>query len=310
MKLGRKASPPTGRQRLRSPGPPSKPINKTFSYSSRRSEDALNTGRQLQRDLKDSAAKGLRYSIQRFGMVVLLLAVLVSLVNILKLSSEANIQPLTAGGSELLLRPQSDYEKYAAKLLSDSVWNHNKVTVNTGELSQKMLAEFPELTSASVTIPLLAHKPIVYIEPSKPSLILLASNGAFVVSDSGKALLKGADAASFNLPAIPVITDQSGLQLQLGHQALPMASVAFLQSVMSQLNAVHVSVGSLSLPSNANELDVQIAGQPYQVKFNLHSDKAREQAGTYLATIASLQKQGITPTKYIDVRVDGRAYYQ
>jgi hypothetical protein len=66
----------------------------------------------------------------------------------------------------------------------------------------------------------------------------------------------------------------------------------------------------MSLPSNANELDIQIAGQPYEVKFNLHSDKAREQAGTYLATIASLQKQGITPSKYIDVRVDGRAYYQ
>lgn len=308
--LGRKPPAPTGRQRVRSSTEPTKPVSKTFSYSSRRSDAAFNTGRQLQRDLKESASKGLRYSVQRFGMIILLLAVLVSLVNVLKLSSDAKIQPLTAGGSEVLLRPQSEYEKYAAGLLSDSVWNHNKVTVNTGELSQKMLTKFPELTNASVTIPLLAHKPIVYVEPSKPALILLASNGAFVVSDSGKALLRGTNAASFNLSDLPVITDQSGLQLELGHQALPTASVAFVVSVMAQLNAAHVSVGNLSLPSNANELDVQIAGQPYQVKFNLHSDKAREQAGTYLATASSLQKQGITPSKYIDVRVDGRAYYQ
>jgi hypothetical protein len=310
MKLGRKPPAPTMRQRLRSAGESAKPVNKTFSYSSRRSDTGFNTGRQLQRDLKDSAAKGLRYSIQRFGMVILLLAVLVSLFNILKLSSQPKIQPLTTGGSEVLLRSKTDYEKYATKVLADSIWNHNKITVNTGELSQKMLAEFPELTNASVTIPLLAHKPIVYIEPSKPQLILLATNGAFVVSDSGKALLRGPDAASFNLSDLPVVTDQSGLQLELGRQALPAASVNFLKSVMSQLNAAHVSIGGISLPTNANELDVQVAGQPYQVKFNLHSNKAREQAGTYLAAIASLQKQGITPSKYIDVRVDGRAYYQ
>jgi hypothetical protein len=310
MKLGRKPQAPTTRQRLRSSGETAKPINKTFSYSSRRSDTAFNTGRQLQRELKESASKGLRYTIQRFGMIILLLAILVSLVNILKLSSVAKVQPLTAGGSEILLRPQADYENYASKLLSNSLWNGNKVTVNTGELSQKMLAKFPELTSASVTIPLLAHKPIVYVEPSKPAVILLASNGAFVVSDSGKALLRGPDAASFNLSDLPVITDQSGLQLNLGHQALPTNSVAFIQSVLAQLNNAHTTVGGISLPSSANELDVQIAGQPYQVKFNLHSDKAREQAGTYLATIASLQKQGITPGKYIDVRVDGRAYYQ
>jgi hypothetical protein len=309
MKLRRNTPPPTGRHRLRSFEGNSKPISQTFSYRSRRSDEAFNTGRQLQRDLKDSASKGLRYSVQRFGMVVLGIAIIFSVFNVLKLSSQVKVEPLTANGSEVLLRPKPEYEKYASQQLA-GFWDANKVTVNTGQLSNKMLQKFPELTSASVTIPLLAHKPIVYVEPSKPAFILLASNGAFLVSDSGKALLRGADAGSFSQAGLPVITDRSGLQLELGHQALATSSVAFVQSVMAQLDAAHVSVGSMSLPSNANELDIQIAGQPYEVKFNLHSDKAREQAGTYLATIASLQKQGITPSKYIDVRVDGRAYYQ
>jgi hypothetical protein len=63
------------------------------------------------------------------------------------------------------------------------------------------------------------------------------------------------------------------------------------------------------LPVQTNELDVNLAGQSYFVKFDLQENDPRQQAGTFLATIASLKSQNITPTKYVDVRVDGRAYY-
>ena len=65
----------------------------------------------------------------------------------------------------------------------------------------------------------------------------------------------------------------------------------------------------MTLPPAASELDVKIAGKPYFVKFNLQADDARRQAGTFLATQAQLQRKGITPAQYIDVRVEGRAYY-
>jgi hypothetical protein len=71
-----------------------------------------------------------------------------------------------------------------------------------------------------------------------------------------------------------------------------------------------MSVGSMILPAGTSELDVHLAGQPYFVKFNLNNNDPRQQAGTFLAAIANLQKNHITPAQYIDVRVDGRAYYQ
>lgn len=307
MRLGRKTPPPSGRQRLRS-DLQQQPVQKTFSYSSRRSEAAFNTGRQLQRDLKESAAKGFRFSLQRFGLMILAVAALLSLFNILKLSADVKIEVLA--GSASIGRPQADYQNYARQQLSKSVLNGNKLTVDTSKLSQQMLEHFPELKDVSVTVPLLAHRPVVYIEPTATSLIMATSNGAFLVSETGRAMLTAPDVASLNQPDLPVITDQSGLSLELGKQALPGGSVAFIKTVLGQLSVAKVTVGAMTLPSNASELDVQIAGQPYFVKFNLHSDEAREQAGTYLATIASLQKQKITPAKYVDVRVPGRAYYQ
>jgi hypothetical protein len=64
------------------------------------------------------------------------------------------------------------------------------------------------------------------------------------------------------------------------------------------------------LPPAASELDVQLNGRPYFVKFNLQSNNPRGEAGTFLATIAQLSRQNIVPGHYVDVRVDGRAYYQ
>lgn len=311
MRIGRKPQQPAVRRRLRdSLQQPDRSVNKTFSYSSRRSEAAFNTGRQLQRELKDSAAKSLRFGLQRFGLIVLMLAVIFSAVNVLTLSPKVRVEPLVTNSQDVFLRPKADYEQFAGQQLSASVWNHNKLTVNTDDVSQKLLAKFPELSSASVTVPLLAQRPIVYVQPAEPALVLVARNGAFVVSDSGKALIRSNDASSLNQPSLPEVKDLSSLKLELGRQALPNDSVAFIRNVVAQFAASKITISGMTLPANTSELDVQPAGQPYIVKFNLHSDKPRQQAGTYLATIQALQKQGVTPGKYVDVRVDGRAYYQ
>ncbi|GAC1502981.1 MAG: hypothetical protein NVS1B10_07930 [Candidatus Saccharimonadales bacterium] len=79
---------------------------------------------------------------------------------------------------------------------------------------------------------------------------------------------------------------------------------------MAELRLKHFEVSSLSLPTSTSELDVSLTNQPYYIKFNLQTDNARGESGTFLAAIASLNKQSITPTKYIDVRLNGRAYYQ
>ena len=74
--------------------------------------------------------------------------------------------------------------------------------------------------------------------------------------------------------------------------------------------AKHITITSMTLPPAADELDVHLTGVNYYIKFNLANDDARQQVGTFLATQAQLKSQGITPGQYIDVRVDGRAYYQ
>lgn len=260
--------------------------------------------------IKASAVETGRYWLQRAGLAALLLVALLSAVNVLTLSGTAQVVEL--GGSQgLALHNRQTYEAAANRLLAASVWDRNKITISTAKISRQLRAQFPELDSVSVTLPLLAHRPLIYVEPAQAALILTGSNGAFIVGNSGKVLVGAANQAALPALKLPVVNDQSGLKLRVGQQALAGTTVSFIREVVAQLAAKHFSVTGMTLPPAASEVDMGLAGQPYQVKFNLHnSDTARQQAGTFLATIAQLGKQGVTPAQYVDVRVPGRAYYQ
>lgn len=283
----------------------------SMSYYSRRSEETLNTGRNLRREAQAQAAKKIaHFWLHRFGLIILLSAALVCLIYIMTLSTNPEVVPVTDVAAGNLIHAPATYQAAAGKLLASSLLNRNKLTIDTNRVSQQLQNEFPELSSVSVTLPLLAHRPVIYIQTSSPAIILNGVSGAYVLGDSGRVLAAAPSAAAFAKLNLPVITDQSGLRLALGRQALTAANVSFAETVVAQLAARQVKIAQMTLPAAASELDVHLAGQPYFVKFNLQSGDARQQAGTFLATQSRLASQHITPSQYIDVRVDGRAYYK
>jgi hypothetical protein len=280
------------------------------SYYARRADAELNTGRQLDRTQLQAHAKRLgRFWLQRFGLAVLLLAAIICLISVLTLTPSANLQ-LPKNSGQTWLRPTSAYQEAADQLLASSIWNRNKITINTAHLSAAMAQRFPELSGVSVALPLIGHRPVVYLEPATAALILSGPSGSYVIGANGRALVAVTPAQSIAKLGLPVITDQSGVTLKVGSQALSSTAVRFIQVVVAELTAKSLSPGQMILPAAASELDVHLNGKPYFVKFNLHNDDPRQQAGTFLATIANLQGKGITPAQYVDVRVDGRAYYQ
>jgi hypothetical protein len=287
------------------------PAQPSFLYRARRSESRQALGRQAEAQAP-ARRQRIGYSwLQRAGLFILLLAIVASVINVLSLSTEPKVVVLSTASQRSILEPTARYEAAAGHQLSSSIWNRNKITVNTSQLSHQLLAQFSELSSVSVTLPLLAHRPLVYIQPAQPVLILVTpQNEAFMIDDNGKVLLRAANPSDFNQPSLPVITDQSGLSPNLNKQVLPASSVRFVQTVVAQLAAKQLAVAGMTLPPATNELDVHLVGRAYFVKFNLQSTNPRGEAGTFLATIAQLTKQSITPTQYVDVRVDGRAYYQ
>lgn len=308
MKLfRRKSAAPSRRQRLRDEGLlANTPI---FSYRSRRSQTERNDGRQVTDDEVSTRARSIgRFWLHRFGLLILLIALVASAVHVLSLSSQAKVLPLVNASNQSLLGSPAAYQASANRLLAASIWNRSKLTINTDKLAQQLRNQFPELASVSVTVPLLTQQPLIYVEPAQPVLVLIVKNNdGFVVDNNGRAVARN---VNFQSGGLVQLHDQSGLKIQLNQQALPASYVRFMQVILAELAAKQIVVAGMVLPAATSELDVQIAGQPYFIKFNLQSTNPRGQAGTFLAAIAGLKRQGITPAKYVDVRVDGRAYYQ
>lgn len=303
-----KAKVPVGRQRQPG-GDRGRPA--AFSYHAARAESPANTGRELGRDGTHPRPGVLESVLQRIGLIVLGTVIVAVVVSNLALTSVPRVIAAQSG-KQYFLHSMNDYREAIGGILKQSIWNSTKLTISTDSVARQIKRQFPELASVSVTLPLLGHRPVVYISANQPALIMNGASGSFVLDNSGTAVLPTTQLPAERRLALPVVTDQTGLKTAAGRQVLTTDNVVFIREVIAQLKARGITPSALILPPAASELDVTPAGQSYIVKFNMHagSGDARQQAGTFLAVQHKLASEGITPAKYIDVRVDGRAYYQ
>jgi hypothetical protein len=302
--------PPLGRRRPLTPGGRAP---QAFSYHARRAEEEYNTGRAQPREQDIRRQERLiRYWRSRLGMLAALIIILICVFNVLLLSNDPKVVPLTGSSSTGFLQSPATYEHAAEALFKSSVFNDNKITVNTSQVVAHLKAEFPELSDASITLPLIGHRPILYISPAIPSIILTTKNQqSFVLDQRGRALVSTDKFSGAGSLAIPVVTDESGIAIKPSDTALPSSAVSFIETIAAQLAAEHFTVSAYILPVAANELDVHLKGVSYFVKFNMHNNAdAKQQAGAFVATANYLTGEHIVPSQYIDVRVDGRAYYK
>lgn len=280
-------------------------LNQPANFSSRNIDNEVE-----EKKSKKAKSGTFKKILQKFGLLILIAAGIVSLINVLTLSNNPKIVYLKTDGQTGQLRDSQEYQKYAQEVLSSSAFNSNKLTFNEASASQTIAAHFPEVTSVSITIPFLSHRPSVNIQPAVATLILDSGSKAYVVADNGKAIVKGstpADLSKFNLP---VVKDSLSGDLDPSKKLLPSSVVTFIKEINSQFAAKQLKITEMSLPNNSGELDVKVDGKPYFIKFNLQKDNAREQAGSALATMGYLAKKNITPSQYVDVRVVGRTYYK
>lgn len=234
----------------------------------------------------------------------------VSVLYCLSLQTTPKIIQIKSEGSGGLVRDSAIYQEAAQRVLRRSFMNRSKLSVDTAGLSQALKTEFPELSDVNVTIPLISRRPLISLSLAEPALVISGqSGGAYVLDENGKVILPVSEIEHFGSLDIPVVSDLSGLKIELGKNVLTRSDVAFIREVYGQLRVKGLNIEVLSLPAVASELHVRLSGAGYFVKFNL-AEEAREQAGTFIAVKERLDAEEKVPAEYVDVRVDEKAYYR
>jgi hypothetical protein len=247
---------------------------------------------------------------QRFGKVLLASVLIACVVSLLQIDTRPRIVMLSDADSNYSLHSTKDYQTAVTASLRSSLLNSNKITVNTQSVITDLRTEFPEIYDASVVLPLVGHRPTVYIELAQPVLLLKTANQTAAVDSSGRALLVSSDAAAVPVKSqLPILADASTIKMRVGDVVLSSQTVVFVKDIVRQFNAQHMPIEKMVLPAGKEELDVYPKGVKYYVRFNLHDMTSRQQAGTYFAARQQLQKPGsVKPKQYIDVRLIGRVY--
>lgn len=279
----------------------------SFSYHSNRSNSDVSTGRYsfgTKPENVDVNRGKWWHKIPTYVAVGVLVAAFIYAIT-LTTTPEVKIVDNT---SQSFMQPISVYKQAAHNLLSGSILNSTKVTINTDSIASKLMKQFPELNGVSIVLPLTGRQPILEIRPSQSIIILSNSQGRYVINQQGNAIIKLNTVQLNKAFNLPVVTDDSGLVVNLGNQVLPVDTIAFINTVIGQFKAKNISIQSMTLADVPYELDVRVSGEPYFIKFNLQEDPLYE-VGTYFATEKELTTLKATPSQYIDIRIPGKAYY-
>ncbi|MEO5627942.1 MAG: hypothetical protein ABIQ89_03565 [Candidatus Saccharimonadales bacterium] len=304
--FGSRSKQPATRQ-VRNPRASVKPVisyqaNQTIRAETSRGDDRV-------KPVKNRQTFWQRTWVRNSPSLVALFAICLCVLYCLGLSTDAKVVVAGDSPQAIVLRDKKDYQQGAQQLLSRSLLNRTKFTVNSGGFEKTFKEEFPEVADVSLSLPLVSRRPVVTISTAQPQMIMTAGGQAYVLDKRGTVIMPAKDLSSTIRDKLPVVNDQTGLAVDIGKTVLPAEQISFITTVMGQLKAKQIAIETATLPAAANEFDIKLAGLPYFVKFNLTSD-AREAVGSLLATKRQLESMNATPAQYIDVRIAGRAYYQ
>lgn len=204
--------------------------------------------------------------------------------------------PVTQPDSEGYLRTIHRY--YA-----DNPLQQFRFSVDAASMSRYVQGEHPEVANVAVrrNAQGLSH----VIELRTPILSWTTNEGRFYVDATGASFSRN----YYGEPALKV-EDKSGISDTEGNAIISSRFIRFVGLVVSSLDTMEAgTVTQVILPPNTTrEVDFRVSGFDFDIKANIDRSPAG-QAEDIANTLQYVKQKGISPS-YVDVRVEGKAFYR
>lgn len=279
----------------------------SYHYSSRRSvsDRVFNRQEITHGDQKQGSNKP--NFITHLPTYISILLILLGTYYLLTLSTKPDISVFNNNAKTQLISKDL-LAKRAEAELKKSFINRIKPTFNEQKLELELLKLSPEITKITIKTSVLKHRLQIMAEFSEPALVLSTGSNLYVIGSDGKVLADITHSKEgFNISSLPLVQDQTNIDIKVGKIALTSSQVDYIQQIRFQTDQKQLNVSSMIIQAGGSQLDVKYVGLNYYVKYNFF-ENARKSSGVFLALKEKLDKDGVTPLEYIDVRVPERAY--
>lgn len=284
------------------------PSRNFYTYSADKRAGNISSSRESpNREAPKGSRVSLKLSVERVSLIAVLLVTFLCMIYISTLSASPKIV-VNSNEKSKLLHSKEEYQHALSSILNDSIMNKSKLTIDTNKVGQQLADKFPEITDVNILLPLAGRRPTAEIKTDAVKLIVISNNEAYGVGESGKVLIKVKDQPEI-AKGLPRVIDNTNLNSKLGENILTSQDVAYILNVLDQLEAKKIPTESVTLPQKAAEMHIKPRGVNYVVKFSFLTDY-KVAVGQYISLKKKLDADGVTPSKYIDSRVEERIYYK
>lgn len=207
-----------------------------------------------------------------------------------------------------LLKQDNAYQVSMRQILSSSISNRSKATIDTDAISLAFRTEHTELASAKVSFALTGHRLILRIAAETPRILLDDGSPTYKLVNKNGRVVASVDKTMFQQNDLPIILDRSNVSIEVGKAYLATEEIVFIERLVAQSKTAGLTISSITLPALAREVHVRfVEPSSIYVKFYTGGD-ADLQFGTFRAALSSIQGKGSLPSEYIDARVEGRVF--
>lgn len=277
-------------------------------------------GRDLsgrRRQIMDSTKDGRhRIFVRGFGLKKRLAVVLLFVVTLLSASASMTLShdvqvKFYENNETYLYHERSYYQEFVSSQFTNDVTSQTKFTINTADIERKIADGLPEVDVAKIVLPVLGRRPTVVLSLRKPALLLMSTtNNGTAIDNNGVAFTEASRLDSELKSRLPIVLDESNIDIDIGKQAVTRDMVTFLNNFLGQASNKSLTVSKIVMSRRINGLDFYFDGISYFVKTDTSVD-ARQQFGSFYALINHISKEGGgAPKEYVDVRAVEKVYYK
>lgn len=237
-------------------------------------------------------------SIARRGAILVAIIIAFSVGALLMLAKVERIEVSASNKYSSKIRKATD------EFLDNST--RRIALIDTSELRKHIIASYPDIGAVSVDKSYLSSSIKVAAKERNYAFIWQSRGEQYLVDSSGFISRKPSKKEKKNLP---VVIDTARIGVEAGQKVVGADFIAFLNEMTAILPEKGYKIKQIVIRSSTRSLEVALKNRSYKVLFNIKIP-AKHQVDDLKLLLKKLKAQGTVPVEYIDLRIEGRAYWK
>ncbi len=210
-------------------------------------------------------------------------------------------------------RTAEEYKQGIDDIFNSSFLNKSKLTFRSTSFERDVQAKYPEMSDVVAVVPLAGRELHVNVSFTAPLLRLVDAKGELIgiVGEQGNFIQLSGESSQLNmLMDVPTLQLLESPTFEQGSQLLTSVETELVTTMLSEFDGsgeYRPTVQSILFDVVRREMQVRFIDTGYYARITPERD-AREQVGALVATLKQLTEDNDMPTRYIDVRVEGRVF--